>query len=457
VTGAGHPRLRAARAVAALAALGALLGAAPSAAAPGPRIGAPVAILIDADTGESLYARAPFARHSIASTTKLMTAWIVLARTRPGQVFSAPPYPGGAGESRLGLRAGERMTVRDLLTAMMLPSANDAAYDLAVNVGGSRGRFVRMMNAEASKLGLQGTHYSTPVGLDDAGNYSTASDLARIGALLIRNPTLAAIVDHPFARLHSGSHPRTVVNRNDLVRRYPFVDGIKTGYTRGAGYVLVGAAHGNGARVVSAVLGTSGVGARDAESLALLRFGIGQFERSHPVVKGQTYAQANVRYYDGSKVALVAERDVRLTVRRAYPVRRRVSAPRELQGPLPAGKQVGTVQVTYRGRVVQTVPLVTATPVAGAGFVRKATSSLGGPPAAVALVLLLGAALMMALKLRSRRGSPRGTPANDHHRHAQRRDRQDARGPELPPRPPPPRGRADRDGGRQGRERRSSA
>jgi D-alanyl-D-alanine carboxypeptidase (penicillin-binding protein 5/6) len=458
---------RAGAAAALVATLLAAAAAAGSAAAPAsaaavepagaPAIGAPAAIVIDARTGERIYARRPDARRSIASTTKLMTALITLERTRPSQVFASPGYPGGAGESTIGLRSGERMSVHDLLRALMLPSANDAAYDLAVNVGGSQARFVRMMNQHARTLGLGGTHYSTPIGLDDPGNYSTASDLARLAARLLRDRTLARIVNLPSARLRTGARPRTVINRNDLVARFPFVDGVKTGHTNRAGYVLVGAAHGNGAHIVSVVLGTSGIGARDADSLALLRWGVRQFRRVRPVVKGRTYARANVRYYDGRKVRLVAASDVRLSVRRGRAVRRRVEAPDEVEGPLRAGDRVGTLRVLYGGRVVRNVPLVAASDVAGAGFVRKATSHIGGTLAAVALLALLGAAALLALRMRSRRGSPRGNASNDHHRHAQRRDRQDARGAELPPGPPPPGGRADRDGGRQGRERRSSA
>lgn len=421
-----------------LAALAVVLGLPPAAAARPPAIGAPAAIVIDAKTGERLYARAPNSRRSIASTTKLMTALITLERTRQRDVFTSPGYPDSAGESTIGLRGGERMSVHDLLRALMLPSANDAAYDLAVNIGGSVRRFVRMMNAHARDLGLDGTHYSTPIGLDDPGNYSTANDLAQLAARLIQNRTLARIVNLPSARLRSGSHVRRVINRNDLVARFKFVDGVKTGHTNGAGYVLVGAAHGNGAQVVSAVLGTPSIAARDADSLALLRYGVAQFKRVRPVVKGRAYARPKVRYYDGRTVRLVAARDASLTVRRGRPVRTRVMAPDEVEGPLPAGKRVGSVQVLVRGRVERTVPLVTAAPVEGAGFVRKATAPIGGAPIAIALLALLLAAMLLALRVRSLRKSQRDTASNDHHRHAQRRDRQDARGAELPPRAPPP-------------------
>jgi serine-type D-Ala-D-Ala carboxypeptidase (penicillin-binding protein 5/6) len=391
--------------VAALAALA--LVAAPSAraqsAARAPTVGAPSAIVIDARTGELLYGKRENDRRSIASTTKLMTAMVALAKTDPGEVFAMPPYPIGAGESKLGLHTGERMTVHDLLRAMMLPSANDAAYDLAVNVGGSKAQFVRMMNARARQLGLTQTHYSTPVGLDDPGNYSSARDLARLAALDLRDKTFAKIVNLPSARLHSGSHPRTVINRNDLVRRFPFVNGVKTGHTARAGYVLVGSASQRGAQVVTAVLGTPSEAARDADSIALLRWGLAQYRRSLAVVARRTYARANVKWHDGDKVDLVAARSYALTVRRGARVTRRVEAPSELEGPLPRGRQVGSVKVIYRGRVVQSVPLVTASPVQGAGFLRRAASSLGGPLPALALLGLIGAAGLLALRVRATR------------------------------------------------------
>jgi serine-type D-Ala-D-Ala carboxypeptidase (penicillin-binding protein 5/6) len=433
------PRLRAALLLALLALVAAAPGSA-SASGRKPSIGAPAAIVIDAQTGEVLWARHPEARRPIASTTKLMTAYIALQRTDPNTVFPAPAYGGGAAESTLGLRPGERLSVRDLLTALMLPSANDAANDLAVNIGGSRARFVRMMNTHARELGLTDTHYSTPVGLDSPGNYSSAGDLARLAQVLTRNRLLARIVNKPSARLETGSHPRTVTNRNDLVARYHFVDGIKTGHTLGAGFVLVGLAHGHGARVISVVLGTPSIAARDADSLALLRYGVAQFHRVHPVVKRREYAHAKVRYFDGRTVRLVAAGDVSFTLRRDRAVRTRVTAPAELQGPLPAGHQVGRVDVIVRGRVVRSVPLVTAGSVAAAGFIRKATAHIGGPAVAVALLVLIVAALLLAVRLRAVRKSPGGRASNDHHRHAERRDRQDARGAELPSRAPPPGG-----------------
>jgi D-alanyl-D-alanine carboxypeptidase (penicillin-binding protein 5/6) len=191
---------------------------------------------------------------------------------------------------------------------------------------------------------------------------------------------------------------------------------------------------------VSVVLGTSSEAARDADSLALLRYGVAQFRRVHPVVEGRSYGSAKVRYYDGRTVGLVAAQDAKLTVRRGRPVRRRVMAPDELEGPIAAGERVGSIQVLARGRVVRTIPLVTQERVEEAGFVRKATAPVGGAAVAVALLVLLAVCALLALRMRARRKSPGGTASNDHHRHAERRDRQDARGTELPPRAPPPGG-----------------
>jgi D-alanyl-D-alanine carboxypeptidase (penicillin-binding protein 5/6) len=433
------------------------LGAPATAAPPEPQISAPSAIVIDARTGESLWAREPTARRQIASATKLMTALLTLEDAEPGDVFTAPAYSAGAAESKIGLREGERMTVRDLLEALLLESANDAAFALAENIGGSQSEFVAEMNVKADDLGLRNTSYANPIGLDDQFNYSSAGDLAKLGALLLREPLFARIVDMPMARLATGSRPRTVANRNDLIARYPFVDGIKTGHTSQAGYVLVGAAHGKGAQVVSVVLGTASEASRDAESLELLRYGLAQFRRARPVQAGQPLARPKVRFFGDDRVRLEAASDVALTVRRGKSLRTRVDAPAEVEGPLPAGRKVGTVEVVYRGRVVRTVPLVTAARVPGAGFSRKAGEALGGTLPALALVLLLGAAALVAFRVRSRRGSRGGRSSDDHHRHAQRRDRQDARGAELPARPPPPGGGADVDGGGQGRKRRTRA
>jgi serine-type D-Ala-D-Ala carboxypeptidase (penicillin-binding protein 5/6) len=367
-----------------------------------PRLLAKSAIVVDARTGAVLFQQQPDKRRAIASTTKLMTALLVLERTRQSEVFPAPAYHPSPGESVIGLRKGERMSVHDLLRAMLLPSANDAAHALAVHVGKTEPRFVRLMNTEARKLGLTGTHYSTPIGLDDPGNYSTARDLAKLASLDLRRPAFAKIVDLPRAGLLTGSRQRLVTNRNDLVANYPFVDGVKTGHTLDAGYVLVGSAHGRGAHVISVVLGEPNETARDADTLALLRYGIAQYRRVRPVVAGRAVAHVKVHWHD-EKAELAPAAGVALTLRHGTPLSVRVNAPDRLDGPLSARRRVGSVSVLVGGKVVRTVPLVTAAEVPGAGLLRKVSVTLGPALITVALLVILMAGTLVALRAHAMR------------------------------------------------------
>ena len=294
------------------------------------------------------------------------------------------------------------MTVPDLLKALLLESANDAAVTLARGVAGSTDRFVDLMNERARELGLRDTHYANPIGLDDPGNYSSARDLAALASRLMRNRRFARIVDTPEARLASGAHPRMVDNRNLLIGALSVRDGVKTGHTIRAGYVLVGAAGtARSGRVVSVVLGEPSEAARDTDTLALLRWGLAQFKRVHPLRPGRTVEEADVAHRS-EDAELVPARDVALTVRRGQRVTRRVSAPDELDGPLAAGTRVGSVSVLVDGRPVRRVALVTRADVPGAGTVRVLLSALGVPLTVLLLLAILLAAALAALRIRVR-------------------------------------------------------
>jgi D-alanyl-D-alanine carboxypeptidase (penicillin-binding protein 5/6) len=346
-----------------------------------------------------MFAKHPDAERAIASTTKLMTALLALEQAKPSDVFTAPAYHAMPAESRINLREGERMTVHDLLEALLLESANDAAETLAEGVSGSREAFVAEMNARAADLGLEHTSYANPIGLDEAGNYSSARDLASLARVLIKRPRFARIVDMPEAQLESGARPRVVDNRNDLISEYPWVSGVKTGYTANAGNVLVGAADGpGGARVISVVLGEPTEAARNSETVALLRWGLGQFHRVRVLDPRRMVAQADIEYHDGS-ARLVPRRGAVLTIRDGQRVRRRTNAPDEVKGPLEAGARVGTVTVLLDGRPVRRVALVTAEKVPGAGTLRVLLSWLGVPLTLLLLVAILVAAVLAFLRL----------------------------------------------------------
>jgi len=391
-----HRRRRLALALAAAAALWAPAGAQ---AAGRPDVSAPAAIVVDARDGHVLYRSAPADERPIASATKLMTALVALEELPLDRKLRAVPYDPAPAESRIDLRTGERMSVADLLRALLLESANDAAETLAVRSAGSVTAFVSRMNERAEQLGLRHTRFANPIGLDAPGAHSSAGDLARVAREVLRSDFLAATVDMPRARLLSGSRARIVTNRNRLVRETPWVNGVKTGYTGQAGYVLVGSGTRRGATVVSVVLGAPSEPARDADTLSLLRFGLGRYRRVRPVRAGATLATAAVEYFGGREVDLVPARPLGTTVRRGQRLRTEVRAPGELSGPLPAGARVGRVTVYLDGRRVRSTAVVTAAQVPGAGFARKAWYVVRGP-----LLVLAALAAAAFLVMRRRRG-----------------------------------------------------
>jgi len=376
-----------------------------------PAISAPEAILVEPQTQDVVYAKKASMRRPIASTTKLMTALLTLEHARLGDVFTAAPYSPMAGESLMGLRAGERLTVADLLRGLLIVSANDAAETLATDVAGSQKRFVRMMNRRARELGLRDTHYSNPVGLDEPGNYSSAADLVKLALVLRQRPFFRATTNMATATLNSGSRVRHLVNRNYLVRTVPFVNGVKTGHTNEAGYVLVGSATRGGVTLMSAVLGDSSEAARDADSLRLLRYGLSRYHRTAPVRKGAVFGSAALKFRD-DRVDLVAARTVMRVARRNERLTTSVTGtPSEIEGPLAAGSRVGTILVRQRGKVVDRVVLVTEHAVPAATLGQRLGDYLGRSSTRAVLVVLALCSLYLAFlwrRLTRRRKEPEG-------------------------------------------------
>jgi len=362
-----------------------------------PAVTAPEAILVDARDGHVLFRTAPDRRVPIASTTKLMTALVSAEKLPLNRRLRAGVYHAAPAESQIDLRPGERMSVADLLRAAMLASANDAAETLARGAGGSVRGFVRLMNRRADELGLRKTHYANPVGLDEAGNYSSARDLSRLARVVLKNSFLAETVAMTRARLLTGAHQRVVANRNLLVGSVPWVDGVKTGHTLDAGYVLVGAGKRKGAQLVSVVLGTPSESARDNDTLHLLQYGFRFYRRVHALQRQVALARPKVAFFGSRRVALRPAHGFTFALRRGERLRTMVDAPTTLHGPIDRGTRVGTVTVLVNGKPVETVALVTAKDVPQAGLARKVVHY------AVKPLLLVGLAVIAMLALDRRR------------------------------------------------------
>jgi D-alanyl-D-alanine carboxypeptidase (penicillin-binding protein 5/6) len=375
----------------------------PAAAAPAPpAIAAGAAIVVQPDTGDIVYARNADEPLPVASTTKLMTALLTLEHAALSDVFTAVRYRAQPAESVMGLREGERLTVADLLRGLLLASANDAAFTLAHDVAGSRRAFVAMMNARAQELGLSNTHYANSIGLDQAGNYSSAADLVKLALILRQRSFVRRVTDRPRVVLRTGARRREIVNRNSLVREVPWMNGVKTGHTEEAGYVLVGSATRNGVTLVSAVLDDPTEAARDADTLALLRYGASRYRRVTVLRQGRELSRATISHQDNG-VPLVPARTVERVVRRGERVTTMlVSAPSKLTGPVARGAQVGTIVVRQRGKVVASVPLVTSRAVPKATLTQR-LGWLGSLAIVVAALCSLPLALLRRRTVRRRR------------------------------------------------------
>ena len=375
----------------------------PARASPAPALSVRAAVLIDESSGRELYAVNGNEELPIASTTKLMTALVTLERDRQlSRTLTQNHYYPAAADSQIGLVPGERMSVHDLMLALLLPSADDAAEDLAYNIGGrSVPSFIAMMNVRARQLGLLHTHYSTPVGFDTPGNYSSASDLVKLARFLLTHyPFFVHAVDLSRAVLFTGRTVRHVVNTDDLVGRVPWINGVKTGHTAGAGYVLVGSGTRDGMTLLSVVLGTTSESARDANTLSLLRWGFASFRGVRPVVAGQVLARLAVRGEQHVQVGVIAARTVTEVIPKRARVTLRLELPRQLTAPRARRAVVGTAVVLAGGAAVARVPLLLEQSVAVPPA--SATMLITRPFTLVPLVLLLAAGAWFVLRRRER-------------------------------------------------------
>jgi D-alanyl-D-alanine carboxypeptidase (penicillin-binding protein 5/6) len=244
------------------------------------------------------------------------------------------------------------MTLRDLLYALLLPSANDASVAIADHVGGSVSNFVSMMNNEAAAIGAHRTHFDNPHGLDSSSHYSTAYDLALIARYALRNKTFAEIVSTRTRQL-SGSG--VVATHNLLLSSYPGATGVKTGYTSGAGNCLVSSATRGNVSLIAVELGVKQRRDMFTESAALFDYGFGLYKEKKPISSGVVYKTINSQF--GQKVDLVAKADVHATVRDSLPIHTEAHYVADIPMPVKKGTVLGKVVSYQAGRVVATADL----------------------------------------------------------------------------------------------------
>jgi serine-type D-Ala-D-Ala carboxypeptidase (penicillin-binding protein 5/6) len=377
---------------------------------PGPPVQARSWGLIDGRTGEVLISHAGNRRLPIASTTKLMTAYVAMKDMPLGKIVRAAPYEAEFGESVMGLRTGQKISVHDLLYGLILRSAGDAAHTLALRAAGSIPKFVGQMNRFAAALGLSNTHYANPVGLDQKGNYSSAIDLMTLTRRLLAIPAFAKIADSREAVLRSVRPRRRIRTINELLEDAPWVTGVKTGHTWGAAYVLVGSGSKGGTKLVSVAIGAPTDEARFEDNLELLEWGFRQYRHKPAIHRGEAMAEPSIRY-SGGTLPLRAARPVVVGLRKGQQIEIDVESPHQVTGPIHRGAKLGRANVFVDGSPAGSVALRAGRGIPKADFVDRARDFLSRNwiPIAIAIcaILLIGMLLYLRRSRRKNRGDGR--------------------------------------------------
>ena len=314
-----------------------------------PSIRAQSAILMDAESGRVLYELDADTRSRIASTTKIMTGLLACETLALDAEYAVPAEAVGIEGSSMYLRAGERVTGRELLYGLMLRSGNDAAVALAILCDGSVERFAARMNARAAKLGMENTHFQNPNGLDEEGHFSTARDLARLARAAMKNPDFREAAGTKNASFGQ----RALTNHNKLLWSYPGANGVKTGYTRAAGRILVSSAE-RGGRLLIAVTICDPDDWNDHAKL--LDYGFSAFEKHTFLSAGEAVGTVPVVGGTKESVNAVSGGTLSWPLRPEEQTERRVHLPRLTFAPVLPGP-AGWAELLVDGEAVRSVPL----------------------------------------------------------------------------------------------------
>lgn len=319
--------------------------AAAHARADAPRIEATAAILVDAETGQVLYEKNADERRSIASTTKIMTALLIIERGQLDAVCSVSKRAAETPQSSISLDPGERLRLDDLLAAVLVKSANDAAVAAAEAVAGSERAFVDTMNQRARELGATNTHFTNPHGLYDAEHFSTARDLALMAREAMHSPRFADLVSTKSCTIPwpGKDCERRLANKNRLLSLMPGADGVKTGYVKESGPCLVASVTRDGWRLMAVLLDSPDLW---TEAKALLGYGFDNFRALQFAQRGKPVASVEVQGGESPRVPLVPSASLMLVLpkwsRQDYGYMPRIDLSRSRLGaPVRAGQQMG--------------------------------------------------------------------------------------------------------------------
>lgn len=324
------------------------------------------AILIDQTTGTVLYEKEPDMPVPIASITKVMTLLLTFEAIEAGRVGLSDPVPVSEhaynmGGSQIWLEPGEQFTLDEMLKAICVSSANDAAVAVAELIGGSEPVFVEMMNQKAQQLGMASTHFENACGLDRPGHVSTARDVAVMSREMLQNHSEVTQYTGIWMDSLRGGQTQ-LLNTNKLLKRYAGITGLKTGTTSGAGVCISASATRDGLSLIAVVLGSPSSEDRFAAATTLLDYGFANFEAAAPALPGDAPQTLPVRRGGEETVALTYQLPGGLLLKKGEgaSLTARLQLPEELEAPLEAGQQLGSVQLLAGETVLGEYPVTAA-------------------------------------------------------------------------------------------------
>ncbi|WP_434525331.1 serine hydrolase [Photorhabdus asymbiotica] len=345
-----------------------------------PSVDAKAYVLMDYDSGKILASNNPDERLDPASLTKIMTSYVIGQAIKAGKITPedvvtvgkdawATGNPVLKGSSLMFLKPGDQVKVIDLNRGIVIQSGNDASIALADYVAGSQDTFVSLMNNYVKSLGLTNTHFQTVHGLDAEGQFSTARDMAVLSQAMIRDVPDEYVLhkekEFTFNKIQQPNRNRLLWNKSINV------DGVKTGYTSGAGYNLVASATEGPMRLISVVLGAPSDRVRFAESEKLLSWGFRFYETVTPIKASESFVSEKVWYGDRSDVALGVEKDAAITIPRGQLKNLKASYTLNqtpLEAPLAKNQVVGVINFQLGDKVIEQRPLVVKETVEEGGF-----------------------------------------------------------------------------------------
>ncbi len=328
-----------------------------------PDVTGDAAVLIDAD-GKVLWSRDADKPHAMASITKLMTAVVALENSSPDAIITVGPDAVEVGQSTSGLRVGDKLPLKSLIPALLVSSGNDAAIAIAEGVAGGIDPFVKLMNDKAAEMGLKGTVFKNPHGLDAEGHLTTAADLAVLVRYAMRIELIRSSVALPEYTIDYGNRTALLHSTNELLTTYPGANGVKTGFTDAAGHCLASGAVRDGVQLYAVVLGATSASARFTDCATLLDWGFAHYRPLSLAKAGEPVAKVPVTDLISARAtAAVAEDVSRPVFDYDGPILQRITL-LDVSSPVSVGDQLGTISWVQGTELLATAKLVATDAVA---------------------------------------------------------------------------------------------